>query len=114
MSILPLGGFFARRTYPGLILYVNSRCVSIVMRINAVDLRKIISNYLREQLDNGIYLGVLCVHKRLSKAEKDEVGVCHETVSSYSRRVNLNKKSDRATNRAYLGIAIPSNLFSSN
>jgi hypothetical protein len=56
---------------------------------------------LREQLDNGIYLGVLCVHERLSKAEKDEVGVCHETVSSYSRRVNLNKKSDRATNHTY-------------
>ena len=56
---------------------------------------------LREQLDNGIYLGVLCVHERLSKAEKDDVGVCHETVSSYSRRVNLNKKSDKATHRAY-------------
>jgi hypothetical protein len=47
------------------------------------------------------YLGVLCIHERLSKAEKDDVGVCHETVSSYSCRVNLNKKSDRATNRAY-------------
>jgi hypothetical protein len=63
--------------------------------------KKTISNYLREQLDNDIYLGVLCVHERLSKAEKDDVGVCHETVSSYSRRVNLNKKSDRATDRAY-------------
>jgi hypothetical protein len=40
MSILPLGGFFARRTYPGLILYVNSRCVSVVLRIDAVHLRK--------------------------------------------------------------------------
>lgn len=114
MSILPLGGFFASCTYPGLILYVNSRCVGVVMRINAVDLGKRISNYLRKQLDNGIYLGVLCVHERLSKAEKDNVGVCHETVSSYSRRVNLNKKSDRDANRAYLGIAIPANLFSSN
>jgi hypothetical protein len=101
MSILPLGGFFARRTYPGLILYVNSRCVSVVMRIDAVDLREGMSNYLCEQLDNGIYLGVLCVHERLSKAEKDDVGVCHETVSGHSRRVDLDKKSDRARNRAY-------------
>jgi hypothetical protein len=101
MSILPLGGFVARRTYPRLILYVNSRCVRVVMRVDAVDLRKIINNYLRKQLDNGIYPGVLCVHERLSKVEKDEVDVCHETVSSHSRRVNLNKKSDRATNRAY-------------
>jgi len=101
MSVLPLGGFFARRTYPGLILYVNSRCVSVVMRIDAVDLGKMINNCLRGQLDNDIYLGVLCVHERLRKAEKDDVGVCHETVSSHSRRVNLNKESDRATNRAY-------------
>jgi len=71
------------------------------MRIDAVDLRKMIGDYWREQLDNSIYLGVLCVHERLSKAEKDEVGVCHETVSCYSCRVNLNKKSDRATNRVY-------------
>ena len=52
-------------------------------------------------VSNWTYLGVLCVHERLSKAEKDEVGVCHETVSRYSCGVNLNKKSDRATNRAY-------------
>jgi hypothetical protein len=56
MSILPLGGFFTGCTYPGLILYVDSRCVSVVMRIDAVDLGKRISNYLREQLDNGITL----------------------------------------------------------
>jgi hypothetical protein len=71
------------------------------MRIDAVDLRKMISDYWRAQLDKGNYLCVLCVHERLSKAEKDEVSVCHKTVSSYSCRVNLNKKSDRATNRAY-------------
>jgi hypothetical protein len=59
-----------------------------------------VNNHLREQLDNGIYLCELCIHERFSKAEKDEVGVCHETVSSDSRRVNLDKKSDRATNRA--------------
>jgi hypothetical protein len=69
--------------------------------------KEMISNYLREQLDNGIYLCELCIHERLSKAEKDEVGVRHETVSSDCRRVNLNKKSDRATNRAYYGMANP-------
>lgn len=41
VSILPLGGVFARRTYPGLLLYVNSRGVSVVMRIDAVNLRNL-------------------------------------------------------------------------
>jgi hypothetical protein len=71
------------------------------MRIDADHLKKMISIYLRELLGNGIYLGVLCVHERLSKAEKDEVDVCHETISSYSCGVNLNKKSEWATNRAH-------------
>lgn len=41
VSILPLGGVFARGTYPGLFLYVNSRGVSVVMRIDAVNLRNL-------------------------------------------------------------------------
>jgi hypothetical protein len=88
--------------------------VSVVIRIDAVDLRKLISKHLRGLLDSSIYLGILCIHEGFGKAEQDEVDVRHETVSSYSRRINLNKESDRAANCAYQGIAIPANPFSSN
>ena len=51
--------------------------------------------HLRPLQASSIYLGVLCVHKGLGKMEQDEVDVRHETVSSHSRRVNLEKMSDR-------------------
>lgn len=35
--------------------------------------------------------------------EQDEVNVRHETVSSHSRRVNLEKKSDRVKDSMYQG-----------
>jgi hypothetical protein len=114
VSILPLGGFFARRTYPGLILYVNSRCVSVVVRIDAVNLRNLVNKHLHQLQASSIYLGVLCVHEGLSKTEQDEVDVRHETVSSHGRRVNLNKMSDLVTDRVCQGIAVPASLFSSN
>jgi hypothetical protein len=101
VGILPLGGVFARRTYPGLLLYVNSRGVSVIMRIDAVDLRNLVGNHLRQLQASSIYLGVLCVHKRLSKMEQDEVDVRHETVSSHGGRVNLGKMSDRVKNSMY-------------
>jgi hypothetical protein len=113
VGILPLGGVFARRTNPGLILYVNSRGVSVIMWIDAVNLRNLVSNHLRRLQTSSIYLGVLRVHKGLSKMEQDEVDVRHETVSSHGRRVNLEKMSGRVKDSMYRGIAIPANPISS-
>lgn len=101
VTILPLGGIFARRTYSRLILYVNSRGVSVVMRIDAVNLGNLVSKHLRQLQASSIYLGVLCVHKGLSKMEQDEVDIRHETVSSHGRRINL-EKDVRPSHREYV------------
>lgn len=113
VSILPLGGIFARCAYPRLIFYVNSRGVGVVMRVDTVNLGNLVSKYLR-RLHSSIYLGVLRVHKGLSKMEKDEVDIRHETVSSHGRRINLKKMSDQVADSTYQGIAIPANPISSN
>jgi hypothetical protein len=67
------------------------------MRIDAVNLRNLVSKHLRQLQPRSIYLGVLCVHKGFSKSEHDEVDVRHEAVSSHGHRVNLKNVSDQVT-----------------